>query len=548
MRAIFDKLFCKKISSQALAQALSQGLISRNGPAAFAAFQQKLQACTPDFLDAWNQGRQGDFSLLSAAVDALIRRCLDASIADADYPAFHRPPCAHFACAKLLLSLAISCAGKTGAADFLDSLALDTIPQHILTAVQARALLSQGRYRDAADTALSIKEHTVDHYVMRVLIDTQKALLRHGEKQDMDIPIVDNSKKFCAAPFTSLTYFQADREPGCESCSDEVVATTCPCLSWLPLTFDRDWNNPDICALRKSILDGSYRYCNEWNCKWLREGTLPERTSVVDTYLRDIIDNGRVVLGRPPSSLMLNYDTTCPMRCPFCPLQFIKDRTRLPDPLASVMEAEVGQLLPGVINICLSGVGEALASEHSLKIIKSITPAKFPQLKISILTSLVPVTPQLWESLGESATSIKRIFMSIDGGTQETLERLRKGLKWKRMHEALAFVKKLRQSGRLEYIDFLVTLQKDNYTELQEIFALASAYAVDYVHISPLAGWPRNPAKYREQDICSPRHPLHEDCKKAVTALKELQANMEKNRATLEAQGKSAPHLLVSGI
>ena len=134
--------------------------------------------------------------------------------------------------------------------------------------------------------------------------------------------------------------------------------------------------------------------------------------------------------------------------------------------LDELMDKELPSLLPEVREIVLSQSGEALASKHSLRILKSLTPAKYPELKVELFTNMTLVSPKMWESLGESAGCIKRIFMSVDGATPPTLEKLRRGLKWPRLLEALAFVRDLRRNGRLEWTTLQLVLQ----TLLQQLW------------------------------------------------------------------------------
>ncbi len=95
----------------------------------------------------------------------------------------------------------------------------------------------------------------------------------HPDAADQQ-PLADYLKKsFCDLPFRHLeTTYSGD-------------AFLC-CPSWVPLPagniFEEDpaevWNSPSARAIRRSILDGSYRYCSRVYCHLMQNRTLPPRT------------------------------------------------------------------------------------------------------------------------------------------------------------------------------------------------------------------------------------------------------------------------------
>ena len=122
-----------------------------------------------------------------------------------------------------------------------------------------------------------INQRLFDHYG----IDTQK---------DLGI------RKSCARPFDTVLI---DRKGSCYACE---------CTSWLPQSIGnlQIQELGDIVGstmhrhLQGSIADGTYRYCNQAQCAYLRSGRFYEATEQCVKHIR------------------LAIDDSCNLRCPSC--------------------------------------------------------------------------------------------------------------------------------------------------------------------------------------------------------------------------------------
>src|SRR5690349_32657 len=87
--------------------------------------------------------------------------------------------------------------------------------------------------------------------------------------------MTDISKLFCSKPFS---WFEVTR--GATATEGEVYVC---CPSWLPKTIGNllpssvaeVWNSEAAVDIRKSILDGSFKYCKEEHCPYLQTQTGP---------------------------------------------------------------------------------------------------------------------------------------------------------------------------------------------------------------------------------------------------------------------------------
>lgn len=527
-----------------VAECLSSGLMSRGGAQGFELFQQRISAQAPLLLeDLSTAQKNNDFSNIPEKLDSFLNATLDRDIVDVEFPAC-RTVTKHFkssfAQVKMLCSIADYFAfGRQS--DFFKKVIANINDKDYYWNAYARLLLRDGKYREAADAALEAKRcySYYDLCLSRIVIDTQKALLLNGIEPDYPVNTHDYSDRFCDVPFLNWRLLPFYKN------ADDVITYICYCASWLPVAFsNQSWNSEDMQEIRRSILDGSFKYCNESLCLPLKNLELPKRSEVDYQYLREIIDGNITEMPKGPERLHLSHDMSCNISCPCCRTKPFKHS----DEYIKWLDLKIGEftapLLPDLKSIHLSQSGEALASKHGIRFLKSLTPSKYPNLKIELLTNMTLVSPETWDNLGEAARNIKRLHMSIDGASKETLEKLRRGLKWPRLMDALKFVRRLRKEGKLEWLFLMFILQKDNYTELQALLDLASEYCIDEIMIAPLGpGGAYPPGVFDDVNIYDSSHPLFNDCKEKVMRAKAYHKEMQSSRSEIEAAGRSVPEV-----
>lgn len=393
-------------------------------------FARNVKKHGKTFFSFWRRlSRNKSDTNLDKLVSAFFSATITHDIVDRSYPAYREAGFFKnlFVPVRMLRELAKICMAQTDTNSFFERLIREDPSNPAYFAAYAGELLERKEYRKAADMALAARRLTpYDYCVSRIVNKTQKALAYNGLPPDYPLPFERNHDRFCEVPFVNLdfqTTYAAD---------EDIVYSFCEALNWLPIAFGDDfsWNSPYVQEVRKSILDGSFRYCDEYRCPFLKAGTLPVARDITDSYLRDIIDNKKVVLDKGPRRLILSYDRSCNLSCPSCRSKVIMAKEETFRKLDCRMEKELTPLMQDVKEIQLSLTGEALASKHSMRLLRSWNPEKYPNLEVKLFTNMSLVTRKLWESLGSSADCIKSLHMSIDGATPETLEKLRRGLKW----------------------------------------------------------------------------------------------------------------------
>ena len=330
---------------------------------------------------------------------------------------------------------------------------------------------------------MKINQRLFDHYG----IDTTKDLMM---------------TKRCPRPFDTVLI---DKQGSCYACE---------CTSWVPQSI----GNLQVKALaeimggemhqhlQSSITDGTYRYCNEHQCSYIKSGA--------------------VLHGRPGhiKHLRLAIDDSCNLRCPSCRKSMIFHKEGSAYNLGIKLADKINDWLQRYehgIQVHMGSDGDPFAS-HVYRHFMEQTPRR-DNIKYSILTNglmfkdFAPQVPYLIKNLGE-------LGVSIDGASKETYEKLRLGGKWEKINENLQFISELKTKHNFRFtIHFVV--QKDNYHEMEDIVLLGEKHNADRVWLSRIQNW-NTWENFDQHDIFKIGHPEHQDYKKNLAKLANLKSNI----------------------
>ncbi len=293
----------------------------------------------------------------------------------------------------------------------------------------------------------------------------------------------------------------------------------CECTSWLPQSIgnvqlqeiEDILYNDDAKILRESIIDGSYRYCNNKQCAYLLYSS-----------------SGKVWSKKPHiteiKNIRLAVDDSCNLRCPSCRNKQIfvtsgtqfRTRTRIVDKIITFLKK-----LNHTVLVHIGSDGDPFASliyRYFMRESADIKNLNFSfQTNGLLLKQMYNRTKKIWDRT-------KKIGVSIDGATKDTYERLRLGGSYDKILENLDFLKeKNKQHDFKLYLHFVV--QKDNYHEMVGIIELAEKYNVDRVYLNKIEDW-NTYKNFQEINITDNKHPEHnkylDEFKKVKNKIGEL--------------------------
>lgn len=298
------------------------------------------------------------------------------------------------------------------------------------------------------------------------------------------------------------------------------------------------WTSDEWKEFRKSITDGSFRYCQKNQCANIVAGWLPKKRNCKDEILQEIF-RGNYDAVPKLEELHFSYDGHCNLMCPSCRLEFQTNSKEVNDELDAFYEKHLKKFVKNAKHLCLSGCGEALLSPHSNKILRSLSHMEYPELEVELRTNMTILNKRTWEGLGEGRHVIRHITASIDAAKKETFERLRYPAKWDAVYDNLKFVQSLRNSGELDMFEFHVVVQKDNIEELLDIVKLAISLDADVITFSRMVNWRNMPQD--EYDAINPYwhdNDIHEKMVRQMDRIEHLRTQIEEGTCPLLKKGK----------
>ncbi|HUI06987.1 MAG TPA: glycosyltransferase [Verrucomicrobiae bacterium] len=276
--------------------------------------------------------------------------------------------------------------------------------------------------------------------------------------------------------------------------------------------MDDVWNSETAKDIRKTILDGSYRYCRKISC--------PVISGVDQNQLQAHRPAGCAREGEepdghlstPPKEWMLSYDRSCNLFCPGC---------RREKEVASGAEAEqvmrvtkdvVFPLLRTAEHVGLNGSGEALVSPAFRWLLAQLPELGNPALAVTLQTNGQLFTEREWARLSNLRHLRLRVRVSIDASEASTYARLRRGGDFNRLLQNLELMKRLRDEGSIKELRFRYVVQEENVDQMESFVLMAKRYHADQVHFQMFHDWGvSSPQEAARKMVHDPSHPRHQD-------------------------------------
>lgn len=341
-----------------------------------------------------------------------------------------------------------------------------------------------GQYESALHSARKIvKKYPNNLLANEILYQAVCACRNNGISVGEPVHNYDLNKRFCWSGLNFAWCGGFDIQNG-----DALFA---PCFRPLQCAARPEgefWTSDDWKEFRKSVTDGSFRYCQKLQCPNIVAGWLPEKSKVTDSWLKEIFDGNYDVIP-PVEELHFSYDDHCNLMCPSCRTEIKTISREQSLRLDELYKKNLEPLTKNAKHLTLSGCGEAIISPHSKNVLKSFSVENNPDLAVELRTNVCAVNENSWNSLGEGRQVIRHITASIDAACKETFEKLRYPAKWHIVIKNLEFIKSLRNSGEIDMFEFHVVVQKENLNQLYDIVKMAMEYDADAVTFSKLINW-----------------------------------------------------------
>lgn len=334
-----------------------------------------------------------------------------------------------------------------------------------------------------------------------------------GSTREVDLSnCLDN--KFCSRPFD---YFEIGRT--IETAGKTQSYLCCP--AWVPVdlgdpaktTIDEIWNSEKIQDIRKSIHDGSYKYCVKNLCPLISSNSLPDKNDVEDPYLKDIIENETTKLSKGPRTLNFSNDRSCNLTCPSCrPGKIMLTSGPEYDTMVDLHESVIEQTLKDLEWMLFSSTGDPFASKMHRKMLLSIDGKNYPDLKIQFTTNGLLLTPSMWKNLHRIHNNIESIYISVDAARPETYRQTRRDGKLEDLLPNIIFLTEERKKGTFAYIELDFVVQTLNFREMKEFVLLGKELGVDRVLFQKISDWETyENDEFKAHAVHSEEHPYNKE-------------------------------------
>lgn len=308
----------------------------------------------------------------------------------------------------------------------------------------------------------------------------------------------DLSSKLCPLPFTRLDIGLGFTE-----------AHLC-CASYLPRSIGnlteyqgmQVWQSPQARAIRASILDGSYAYCNKITCPAIGACNLPTKQADTVHALMESVRLG-------PTRLNLSFDKSCNLSCPSCRTERVHESAALQRDYIRLFDSRVRPLLNNLECIEICGSGDPFAS-RSMRYALETVAKEYPGIStIHLMTNAQLFQPEYWESLPGLDGRVQ-FYVSVDAATPETYATVRRGGTFEKLLPKLRYFGELQRQGRVKRFMMAFVVQQRNYKEMPAFIQLAKDVGATMVSFARMTNWgTMSPQAYAGQCIWNTSHKEH---------------------------------------
>ena len=325
-------------------------------------------------------------------------------------------------------------------------------------------------------------------------------------------------KYFCTMPFKYTEI------------SDNSQWLCCP--SWMPTNikesenYKENWHSKTSENLRKSVLDGSYRYCDSVQCPYLAN---LDAGKVSKPFLpREGAEDLPIVKTPKPSVVTFGWDPSCNLQCPSCRLEFVNLKNELRQKVDNTVDNVTETMGKDIRSITLCGAGDPFFSKSYVRFMKNFDVTKYPSLRnIHLHTNAVLWTKKLWESIPKVHPYINSCEISIDAATKDTYEnQVRIRGDWDKLMNNLQYIKNI---PTLKQIRFSFVTQQRNYKEMKPFYEMITGimkgtgkkYEILFNGITDWGAYSTR-EQFLKEEVHKPHHPEFNEFKEHLSEVIDL--------------------------
>lgn len=321
---------------------------------------------------------------------------------------------------------------------------------------------------------------------------------------------VDLKDYVCVVPFVSLEIHQGSR-------------FLC-CASWLKKYLPHHtspkeaWESSEAQEIRKSVTDGTFKYCDKSHCPYLHQLTkfgvvgnvnnLYHKDNIPNEYKKQIDSfiNGDMF---NPRTIQFSFDRTCNLKCPSCRIDVFTESIKGIERVKKTIEEIENQYGKTTKMIYITGTGDPFVSVGFRDFLRTFKSENWPSLeKIHLHTNATKWNKKMWNSMKNIHKYVKSCEISIDAATKETYEnKTRLGGNWDELIENLKFISTI---PSLTGVKTSFVVQQKNFREMKMFYDLMVSIFGNKVNVyyGKITNWGTfSEEEYSNQKIWDESHP-----------------------------------------
>jgi molybdenum cofactor biosynthesis enzyme MoaA len=318
--------------------------------------------------------------------------------------------------------------------------------------------------------------------------------------------------KYCFHPFNTITI---------DNHGDIYM---CTCQAWLPFIVGNimDIDNlddivkiPRTRELQASIIDGTYRYCDENSCGIIQSGELKDKIS----HKPDTIN-----------WINLALDSSCNLTCPSCRTEFkfinegpqYEKLIKIVDKIIVLIEKHNHWT-----KFSVSNDGDPFASLVYRHFLSNLNVIGKP-IEIEIITNGI-LAKAHWHKMAGIHKNITRFKVSFDAGSEAVYNITRRGGSWDKLIEGCQFISDWRKSTKSK-MDLMASfvVQNENFRDMIPYVELCESLGFTEIYFSKIIDWGTFGNDFAPEAVWKEEHPNYAEFMEILhhPALKNPKVNL----------------------
>lgn len=262
------------------------------------------------------------------------------------------------------------------------------------------------------------------------------------------------------------------------------------------------WNGEKAEEFRKSMLDGSYRYCDDKKCPYRANHTL---SSMMVDY----------EIPQYPRQCNLSYEEACNYVCRFCRTEKYFPRKEESKNI-EIIEREIQKFINQLDVLSANGVGELFCSPSIMNVLRNVSNVKKTKIWLESNGSLF--NKRNWDKISNIGEHQLDVYITVHSFNEKTYQFLSgTTLTVDHIIDNLLFIKELRKKEVINYFEIATVVCERNFREMPDYIKRCLEFEPDKIRLRFFEPYGvRNKSDEWFYDIRNPYHPYYEEFKEIM--------------------------------